>query len=501
MGTQRSRQQLGLSVWAIAPTAGMMTEAEQGPHMLRREDRSATSGYNNEDAAVHIRAVKIKNIRGFSELELDFDRGEGRSLAGWTVIAGRNGAGKTTLLRAIAMASVGPNNAMRLMESFRGWVRTEQTSGEISLVVQAGVSDLDFDKKSHRGTVYQTRHGKEHLDMMMTWQHDPKNRSEPTVGGQHSSNQPDPFQSIWYNFSHNNWFIAGYGPFRRTSGATSDADRLTSGPAKVSRLVTLFREDAALMEAVGWLQGVHTRALEQKNDAEAVKAGVLQLLGDGLLPEGTSVLDVDSDGLWVQQGDLRLPLQELSDGYRVAAALVLDLVRLLLTTASPENAPALIVEHNGHPAIRSEGVVLIDEVDAHLHISWQKQIGFWLTEHFPNIQFIVTTHSPFICQAADPGGLFLLPGPGDASPARKLTGEEHWRIVNGSADDVALSPLFGLERVHSEAAERLREELAELEMELLQPSPSPEAIARYKALRVRLPDPAFRLLLAQGRKP
>ena len=69
--------------------------------------------------------------------------------------------GKTTLLRAIAMAGVGPNNAMRLMESFRGWVRTEQTSGEISLVVQAGVSDLDFDKKSHRGTVYQTRHGKE----------------------------------------------------------------------------------------------------------------------------------------------------------------------------------------------------------------------------------------------------------------------------------------------------------------------------------------------------
>ena len=48
-----------------------------------------------------------------------------------------------------------------------------------------------------------------------------------------------------------------------------------------------------------------------------------------------------------------------------------------------------------------EGVILIDEIDAHLHPAWQKRIGFWLKAHFPNIQFIVTTHSPFICQAAD----------------------------------------------------------------------------------------------------
>ena len=47
------------------------------------------------------------------------------------------------------------------------------------------------------------------------------------------------------------------------------------------------------------------------------------------------------------------------------------------------------------------GVVLIDEIDAHLHPEWQREIGFWLKRHFPNIQFIVTTHSPIICQAAD----------------------------------------------------------------------------------------------------
>ena len=56
------------------------------------------------------------------------------------------------------------------------------------------------------------------------------------------------------------------------------------------------------------------------------------------------------------------------------------------------------------------GVVIIDEIDAHLHVSWQRRIGSWLTSHFPNIQFIVTTHSPYICRSADLGALIRLPG-------------------------------------------------------------------------------------------
>jgi predicted ATPase len=53
------------------------------------------------------------------------------------------------------------------------------------------------------------------------------------------------------------------------------------------------------------------------------------------------------------------------------------------------------------------GVELIDEVDAHLHPEWQREVGFWLKRHFPKIQFLVTTHSPSICQAAAPNGLFV----------------------------------------------------------------------------------------------
>ena len=48
------------------------------------------------------------------------------------------------------------------------------------------------------------------------------------------------------------------------------------------------------------------------------------------------------------------------------------------------------------------GVVTIDEIDAHLHPAWQQRIGDWFVARFPEMQFLVTTHSPIICRAARP---------------------------------------------------------------------------------------------------
>lgn len=101
---------------------------------------------------------------------------------------------------------------------------------------------------------------------------------------------------------------------------------------------------------------------------------------------------IDSDGLWTERRGILLPLRELSDGYRTVAALVLDILKQLETTFG-----TLGLEWNGSsPIVGHAGVVLIDEADIHLHVSWQQRIGFWLKEHFPKIQFLVTTHSPFI---------------------------------------------------------------------------------------------------------
>ena len=122
-----------------------------------------------------------------------------------------------------------------------------------------------------------------------------------------------------------------------------------------------------------------------------------------------------------------------------------------------DSYPELNLEYrNNVPTLPYSGVILIDEVDAHLHVSWQKIIGTWLKEHFPEIQFIVTTHSPYICQSADPGGLILLPGPNEPYPPHAISEDLYERIVYGSGDDAILTELFGVETPYSAEAEKMR---------------------------------------------
>ena len=98
------------------------------------------------------------------------------------------------------------------------------------------------------------------------------------------------------------------------------------------------------------------------------------------------------------------------------------------------------VPHDHRP-----GVVIIDDVGAHLYVSWQRRIGRWLKKHFPNIQFLVATHSPYICQAADPGGLIRLPCPNEDEPPQVVAQDRYDRVVYGSGDGAVLPELFGVE--------------------------------------------------------
>jgi hypothetical protein len=120
-------------------------------------------------------------------------------------------------------------------------------------------------------------------------------------------------------------------------------------------------------------------------------------------------------------------------------------------------------DDDGKIYVRRSGVVLIDEIDAHLHPEWQQTIGFWLTRHFPAIQFLVTTHSPIICQAADKNGLFVLPEPGSGEQPRALTDSEYLSVIRSKSDEILTSPAFNLEHTRSERVIEARVEFAELE--------------------------------------
>lgn len=95
------------------------------------------------------------------------------------------------------------------------------------------------------------------------------------------------------------------------------------------------------------------------------------------------VVDLDEEGL--------VPFNSLSDGFRNMVAMVADIAH---------RSFRLNPHYGAEAALRSEGVVLIDEVDLHLHPKWQRRVVDDLKSAFPNLQFIVTTHSPFILQSA-----------------------------------------------------------------------------------------------------
>lgn len=435
---------------------------------------------------MYIKEFSLENVRGFHgsrRVSLDLTRPDG-SLAGWTVIAGRNGAGKTSLLRAVALAIGGQRAAHVLSGDFTSWVSSGSTFG--SVVVKL-VRDPAVDK-----LIDMNAEPPETVRLGLGWkvprtEVTDSGHPEPWVGPIHLDDQEfHPAERIElagpWNPNVAGWFCAAYGPFRRLADGSTDAQRLTAGRGPVARMTTLFREDASLAEGVTWLIEQHLRAFEGRPGAEELKRGALEILGDGLLPDGYRICEVNSEGLWVENGGKRFPLREMSDGYRTVAALVIDLLGQLHESYGSVS----IRRDSGSVAVADPGVVLIDEVDAHLHVSWQKRIGDWLKRHFPRIQFIVTTHSPYVCQAADEHGLIRLPGPGEDEPPRIIGTELYQRIIYGSGDDAIMSDLFGLDTPYSVTALRLRQELAVLETDVLIGRADADGIRRYEELRDRL---------------
>jgi len=123
-------------------------------------------------------------------------------------------------------------------------------------------------------------------------------------------------------------------------------------------------------------------------------------------------------------------LEDLSVGYQTLITWVADLAYRLFArypvSPNPLSEPA---------------VVLVDEIDLHLHPQWQRSLISYLTERFPNTQFIATAHSPLIVQAATDANIVLLRREGDHvvidNDVEAIRG---WRI-----DQVLTSDLFGLE--------------------------------------------------------
>ena len=436
---------------------------------------------------MYVTRVVIDGVRGFSRSRtVDLDLSSNGAGPGWTVLAGRNASGKSTLLRAIVLALAGPRRSAQLLTESDRWISEGASQARVEVQILTSPHFDGFHPEDQRASSRKIWLGVK-WDLPEDWRGDPtietlpELKASPLLGRNTSATRRYASTATWSEASKG-FFYAAYGPFRRLTGAGPEAQRLMLAPIPLSRVVSLFREDISLAESVRWLQEQQFRQLEQRRGAGELIDGVLGLLNDGLMPDEIRIERVDSEGLWALQAGDSLLVQELSDGYRTVSSLVTDLVRNLASTFSGFE----IETTDGHPRVMQPGVVLIDEVENHLHISWQRQIGPWLTAHFPNIQFLVTTHSPYICQSAREGGLIRLSGISEASGPKPVDEQLYRRVVHGTGDEAVASELFGIDSLYQEDTRRMRRALTSLEANIALGRASQDDRKEYERLRAEL---------------
>lgn len=225
----------------------------------------------------------------------------------------------------------------------------------------------------------------------------------------------------------------GYGASRRMGTSalsdTPDADTTAS----------LFSDTAELLNAEEWLlqadYAVSRAKTKERKRAEMRRDRVKDILIK-LLPDVTDLRIADTASSSMQaRVEMKtpygwVPLQSLSLGYRTLLTWMVDLAARLFTRYPDSPNP-----------LAEPAVVLVDEINLHLHPRWQRTLLQFLSDTFPNTQFIATAHSPLVVQAAQDANIVLLRREGDhVIIENDVEAIKNWRI-----DQVLTSDLFGLE--------------------------------------------------------
>jgi predicted ATPase len=386
-----------------------------------------------------VESITLTNIKCFREEKILFTRrnqttGSEAKPYSWITLLGENGVGKSTLLQALALLLAGPEAAKELLPRPAGWVRDPSTPGKLSAVLHQEEIDTGTygEKKIRKSFSYSyfvtggipVPVGKEK-----------ETYTEPALI-EESSKILSWLRTNAFASDTQGWFAVGYGAFRRLTRVSQVLIPSLDPAKRSSNFITQFDEDSALSSFERWMVYLEFRIAKDKSDIKAQqmrKAG--QAVIERLLPGDTKIAEVTADGLiqFTVNGQT-VPTISLSDGYRSVIALAGDLIWRLLQAFRDLDDPT-----------QASGVVLIDELDIHLHPSWQRQIAGWLREVFPNLQFFVATHSPLVAAGGGEGALTLrldiVNGEVKVTPIDDISAYD--------ADYILRSPAFGLESTHS----------------------------------------------------
>jgi len=199
--------------------------------------------------------------------------------------------------------------------------------------------------------------------------------------------------------------------------------------APAYRVRSQFDPLATLPNPVDWL----VKCTDKQFDAAARALRVILMLDDDQVFERTDAQVI------VETAGRRAPLSEMSVGYKSVVALATDIIReLFYYYDNTEFAHA---------------VVLIDEIETHLHPRWKMRIMSLLREAFPKVQFIVSTHDPLCLRGMYDGEVFVLQRDPDNAVVETLTDLPTIRGMR--AEQLLSSEFFGLGSTDPETDQQL----------------------------------------------
>ncbi len=325
---------------------------------------------------MRLESLRLQNFRGFEDAILPLDRP-------LTVLFGENGSGKSSVLRAMGLSftSIIKNALDQVGEAYPFF----KSSHDIRLGSTKADITIEW---NHQKTIQQTTH--------FVRLGDPQHSFFGKVATVRSMVESGvPFLPIIFSAhrtiddSENVLRSSGVPDTkRRTPGVLDDALNPGSFGFRTFFLWFKEREDAE-----------NRRKVQEKNFSavdphlSAVRAAI-----EGLFPTYTNPrIQHDPLRLEITKGDQPLSMDQLSDGEKQVLVMTADIARRLSMVYPNETNP-----------LEQEAVILVDEVELHLHPLWQRKILPAWRRIFPGCQFIVTTHSPQVISEVPNDAVFLV---------------------------------------------------------------------------------------------
>ncbi len=378
---------------------------------------------------LYIKSLEIENVRCFSKRQrIDFTKSDG-NISQWSVILGDNGTGKTSILRSIVSMLPSP-------QSFLGKRAHMDTNYDLSInngwrnAWDLKHKEGEKDSKISLLVVESEKPFGDDVVMEMSLEH-----SESHVN-RNSDSDSYALTTKYDTKKISPVYCFAYGANRKMAAKTL-SDESFSNTSE-----TLFSDDALLQNSSEYfLRLDYETAKSKKGNAEKNKVKELLLK---VLPSGVKDIDVFKSGRLQREVRVKtdfgwVKLNELSLGYKTTIAWLIDFATKMIYYHDKSDNP-----------FDQPSILILDEIDLHMHPAWQREIIENLTALFPKTQFVVTAHSPLIAQAALDSNLILLKRIGDHVKVENTPDIiRSWRI-----DQILTSDLFGLKESRPKEIEK-----------------------------------------------